>query len=67
LLPTLVALVALAWDDTETPPARHVVRLDRRGLITWVLATVIVWAAALLAGFLLRALFVKRIVGEARG
>ena len=37
------------------------------GLVTWVLATVIVWAAALLAGFILRATFVKRAVGEARG
>jgi hypothetical protein len=36
------------------------------GLVTWALATVIVWLAALLAGFGLRALFVKRAVGEAR-
>ena len=36
------------------------------GLVTWVLATVIVWAAALLAGFILRAIFVKRMVGGAR-
>src|SRR5215471_4212138 len=36
------------------------------GLVTWVLATVIVWAAALLAGIVLRAIFVKRVVGGAR-
>lgn len=40
--------------------------LDISGLVTWVLATVVVWAAALLAGFILRASFVKRAVGEAR-
>jgi putative membrane protein len=40
--------------------------LDISGLFTWVLATVIVWAAALLAGFILPAIFVKRAVGEAR-
>ena len=37
------------------------------GLVTWVLATVIVWAAALLAGFILPAIFVKRAAGRARG
>src|SRR4029453_12106954 len=36
------------------------------GLLTWALATVIVWLAALLAGFGLRALFVRRPGGEAR-
>jgi putative membrane protein len=41
--------------------------LDISGLLTWVLATVIVWAAALLAGFILPAIFVKRARGEARG
>jgi len=40
--------------------------LDISGLSTWVLATIIVWAAALLAGFILRAIFVKRAVGGAR-
>jgi hypothetical protein len=40
--------------------------LDISGLVTWVLATVIVWGAALLAGFILRAIFVKRAVGQAR-
>jgi putative membrane protein len=40
--------------------------LDISGLLTWVLATVIVWAAALLAGLILPAIFVKRAAGEAR-
>jgi putative membrane protein len=34
------------------------------GALTWVLATVIVWAAALLAGLILPALFVKRAVSD---
>src|SRR5262245_18395232 len=36
------------------------------GLVTWVLATVIVWAAALLAGFILPAIFAKRAAAQAR-
>ena len=36
------------------------------GALSWVLATVIVWAAALVAGLVLPALFVKRAATEAR-
>lgn len=35
------------------------------GAVTWVLATVIVWAAALIAGLILPAIFVKKAVTEA--
>ena len=36
------------------------------GAVTWVLATVIVWAAALVAGLILPAIFVKTAVTNAR-
>jgi putative membrane protein len=36
------------------------------GAVTWVLATVIVWAAALVAGLILPAIFVKTAVANAR-
>ena len=40
--------------------------LSISGALTWVLATVIVWAAALVAGLILPALFVKKAATNAR-
>ena len=40
--------------------------LSISGALTWVLATVIVWVATLLAGMVLRALFVKKAATETR-
>jgi len=40
--------------------------LSISGAVTWVLATVIVWAAALVAGLILPAIFVKKAVTNAR-
>lgn len=37
------------------------------GALTWVMATVIVWAGALLAGLILPALFLKQAAGTRRG
>lgn len=41
--------------------------LSISGVMTWLLATVIVWAGALVAGLILPALFVKKAVAENRG
>ena len=41
--------------------------LSISGALTWVLATVIVWAAALVAGLILPAIFVKDAVAKNRG
>ncbi len=41
--------------------------LSISGALTWVLATVIVWAAALVAGLILPAIFVKDAVANNRG
>jgi uncharacterized membrane protein YvlD (DUF360 family) len=40
--------------------------LSISGVVAWVLATVIVWAAALVAGLVLPAIFVKKAVVNAR-
>lgn len=40
--------------------------LEIRGAVTWAMATVIVWLAALLAGLILPVLFVKNAVEERR-
>jgi putative membrane protein len=40
--------------------------LSISGVVAWVLATVIVWAAALVAGLILPAIFVKKAVTNAR-
>jgi uncharacterized membrane protein YvlD (DUF360 family) len=40
--------------------------LSISGVLTWVLATVIVWAAALVAGLVLPAIFVKKAVTNTR-
>jgi putative membrane protein len=40
--------------------------LSISGVVAWVLATVIVWAAALVAGLILPAIFVKKAVANAR-
>lgn len=40
--------------------------LSISGFVTWLLATVIVWAAALLAAFILPAIFVRNKVQQAR-
>lgn len=40
--------------------------LSISGALTWVLATVIVWAAALVAGLILPAIFVKKAVAGGR-
>ncbi len=55
LVATLVGLVVTAWVSDG-------LRID--GALTWLLATVIVWAAALIAGLLLPVLLVKRVVGN---
>lgn len=41
--------------------------LSISGALTWVLATVIVWAAGLVAGLVLPALFLKRAATDTRG
>jgi uncharacterized membrane protein YvlD (DUF360 family) len=51
LIASLVALVITAWVSDG---------LQISGAVTWVLATVIVWAAALLAAFILPAVVFKR-------
>lgn len=56
LVATLIGLVVTTWLSDG---------LHIRGAMTWVMATVIVWAAALLAGFGLRALVVKRAASTA--
>ena len=40
--------------------------MEIRGAVTWLLATVIVWAAALIAGLILPAVFLKKRVAAAR-
>jgi putative membrane protein len=57
LIAAFIALVITAWLSDG---------LQITGTATWLLATVIVWAASLLAGVLLPAIFVKRGVQEAR-
>ena len=57
LIAAFIALVITAWLSDG---------LQISGTATWLLATVIVWAASLLAGVLLPAIFVKRGVQEAR-
>lgn len=55
LLATLIGLIVTAWLSDG---------LTIDGALTWVLATVIVWAAALIAGVILPLLLVKRAVGD---
>lgn len=55
LVATLIGLVITAWLSDG---------LTIDGALTWVLATVIVWAAALIAGLILPVLLVKRAVGD---
>jgi putative membrane protein len=55
LLASFVALVVTAWISDG---------LQIHGATAWLLATVIVWAAALLAGLLLPALVFKRWMAE---
>lgn len=55
LVATLVGLIVTAWVSDG---------LTIDGAVTWVLATVIVWAAALIAGLILPVLLVKRAVGN---
>jgi putative membrane protein len=55
LVATLIGLVVTAWVSDG---------LTIDGALTWVLATVIVWAAALIAGLILPVLLVKRAVGN---
>jgi putative membrane protein len=55
LIATLIGLVVTAIVSDG---------LQIDGALTWVLATVIVWAASLLAGLLLPVLFVKRAVAD---
>ena len=55
LVATLVGLVITAWRSDG---------LTIDGWLTWVLATVIVWAAALVATLVLPVLVLKRFVGE---
>ena len=55
LVATLIGLVITAWLSDG---------LTIDGALTWVLATVIVWAAALIAGLILPVLLVKRAVGN---
>jgi putative membrane protein len=57
LVATLVGLIVTAWWSDG---------LTIDGFGTWVLATVIVWAAALIAGLILPALFLKRAVTAER-
>ena len=55
LVATLIGLVITAWLSDG---------LTIDGALTWVLATLIVWAAALIAGLILPVLLVKRAVGN---
>jgi putative membrane protein len=55
LVATLIGLIVTVWLSDG-------LRID--GALTWVLATVIVWAAALVAGLILPPLLVKRAVGN---
>ncbi len=55
LIATLVGLIVTAWVSDG-------ITID--GALTWALATVIVWAAALIAGLVLPVLLVKRAAGE---
>lgn len=55
LVATLIGLVITAWLSDG---------LTIDGALTWVLATVIVWAAALIAGLILPVMLVKRAVGD---
>ena len=57
LVAAFVALVITAWLSDG---------LQISGAVTWLLATIIVWAASLLAGILLPVIFVKRAVQETR-
>ena len=57
LVASFVALVITAWLSDG---------LQISGAVTWLLATVIVWAASLLAGVLLPVIFVKRAVQGTR-
>jgi uncharacterized membrane protein YvlD (DUF360 family) len=57
LVAAFVALVITAWLSDG---------LQISGAVTWMLATIIVWAASLLAGMLLPVIFVKRAVQENR-
>ena len=57
LISTVVALVVTAWISDG---------LQIQGATTWVLATLIVWLAAMLAGLLLPALFLKKAATNAR-
>ena len=57
LIAAFIALVITAWLSDG---------LQISGTVTWLLATIIVWAASLLAGLLLPAIFVKRTAQEAR-
>lgn len=59
------ALVATLVGLVVTAVVSDGLRID--GALTWALASVTVWAAALVAGIILPALFVKRVVEEARG
>jgi len=51
LISTVVALAVTSWISDS---------LQISGATTWVLATLIVWLAAMLAGLLLPALFLKK-------
>jgi len=55
LVATLVGLIVTDWVSDG---------LTIDGAMTWVLATVIVWAASLIAGLILPVLLVKRAVGN---
>jgi hypothetical protein len=57
LIAAFVALVITAWLSDG---------LQISGAVTWLLATIIVWAASLLAAVLLPMIFVKRAVQENR-
>lgn len=57
LISTFVALVVTAWVSDG---------LRISGVTTWILATLIVWLAALLAGLLLPAIFLKKAATNAR-
>ena len=57
LISTFVALVVTAWLSDG---------LRINGVTTWILATLIVWLTAILAGLLLPALFMKKAATEAR-
>lgn len=57
LIASLVALIITAWISDG---------LRISGALTWVLATVIVWAASLIVAFILPALVFKRAVQQSR-